>query len=92
MAVFELRTIDGQTITFQHEADSLAALLRVFVASQFVMAEKVSSTRAHETKEAVPFGITFHSVAQVRMKPEPDANWDRELIEHHALDEYRERG
>ena len=41
---------------------------------------------------AVPVGITFHSVAQVRLQPERANNQKGELIEHHALADYRERG
>lgn len=92
MAVFELKSIDGQTITFRHEADGIAALLRALIANQFIVGDQVGPARGRGSGEAVPIGITFHSVAQVRLHSEPDANRDRELIEHHALEEYRERG
>jgi hypothetical protein len=92
MAVFELVTVDGRTILFQHEAASIAAFLRALVANRFVVGDQVGSARSHGAGQAVPIGITFHSIAQVRLEPEPGENRDRELIEHHALSDYRERG
>ena len=92
MAMFELKTVDGQTIHFHHEADSIAALLRALVANQFIVGDQVSSARGQGASGAVPVGITFHSVAQVRLQPEPGGSRKGELIEHHALEEYRERG
>ena len=92
MAVFELTNFDGQAIHVQHEADSIAALLRTLVANQFIIGEQVSSARGRGTSTAVPVGITFHSVAQVRLQPERAGSRKGEMIEHHALEDYRERG
>ena len=92
MAVFELTTVDGQTIHVQHEAESIAALLRALVANQFIIGDQVSSARGQGASRAVPVGITFHSVAQVRLPPEAGGSRKGELIEHHALEEYREKG
>lgn len=92
MAVFELKTTDGQVIGLRHEADSVAALLRTLAADRFVVGQQAAAGRDRGTGEAVPVGITFHSVAEVRLQPNPGANRDREVIEHHALEEYREKG
>jgi hypothetical protein len=92
MAVFELVTVDGRTIHFQHDAASIAAFLRVLVANRFVVGEQVGPAKGQVAGQTVPIGITFHSIAQVRLQSEPGENRNRELIEHHALSDYRERG
>ena len=70
MAVFELTNLDGQIIYLLHEADSIAALLRALVASQFIVGEQVRSDSDRGTSTAVPVGLSLHSVAPVRLPPE----------------------
>lgn len=92
MAVFEVKTTNGNLIGFRHEADSVAALLGTLAVDRFMVGQQVASSRDRGRGEAAPVGITFHSVAEVRLQPEPGVNRDREVIEHHALEEYRENG
>jgi len=62
------------------------------VANQFIVGEQVRSVSGRGTSTAVPVGISLHSVAPVRLPPEAGGSRKGELIEHHALEEYRERG